>query len=147
MKVLINGEEYEQIRPGVYVQYNSKGEERVRAWNTGEIIADRRKQLRMSQDQLADAVGLNRSSISRYESATTRKIPNDVIHAIAIALDATEDYITGKVDDPHAVRHPTSMEIQREERLMMYFRRLTEDQKNAVENMVKLIGGDSNAVI
>ena len=137
VKVMINGEEYEQVRPGVYVQYGEDGEERLRAWITGTIIADRRKQLHLSQEQLAERIGLNRSSISRYESTTTKKIPHDIIPQLALALDATEDYINGKVDDPHAVQFPIGPEEQQEKELLLNFRRLSSDQKAAVEAIVK----------
>lgn len=51
----------------------------------GEIIAERRKELRMSQQQLADKVHLSKSTISRYESGFIDKLPSN--HAIALAKE------------------------------------------------------------
>jgi len=51
----------------------------------GEIIRNRRKELKMSQDQLAELVGKKRPYISRIENGEDIKISNLVL--IANALD------------------------------------------------------------
>ena len=135
MKTIINGQEYEVLRPGVYVLYQN-GKERMRVWNVGEIIADRRKQLHISQDQLAEAVGLNRSTISRYESGIAKKIPHDVAEAIATTLNCTVDYLMGRSDEPNQIFQMPNYDAQAE-RVLTYFKKLSAEQKNAVETMIK----------
>ena len=147
MEKVINGDVYKFIRPGVWEHQSETTGIVVRDFNVQEIIADRRKQLKMTQQDLADKVGVNRSTLSRYESGTYKKISYDILARIADALDMTEDYLWGRVDDPHEKIFPSTVERDQEERLLMYYRRLTGDQKNAVENMVKLMGGDSDAGI
>ena len=88
MEKIIDGLLYQQLRPGVYIYYQN-GEERVRAWYTGEIIAARRKELKLTQRQLADAVNLNRSTLSRYESGEYKKIDFNMLEALAKALDTS----------------------------------------------------------
>jgi len=51
----------------------------------GEIIKNRRKELKMSQDQLASLVGKKRPYISRIENGEDMRISNLVL--IANALD------------------------------------------------------------
>lgn len=51
----------------------------------GEIIKNRRKELKMSQDQLADLVGKKRPYISRIENGEDMRISNLML--IANALD------------------------------------------------------------
>ena len=88
------------VRPGVYEEKTDSGVT-YREYFVGEIIADRRKQLKMSQQELADKVGVNRSTISRYESGTYKKISYKMLGQIAEALDMTEDYMWAITDDPH----------------------------------------------
>ena len=55
-------------RPGVYDTYDDNGICVDTIVKTGEIIKARRHELHMSQQQLADAIGAHKSTISRYES-------------------------------------------------------------------------------
>lgn len=147
MERIIDGEIYRLVRPGVYALYNDDGQERVRAWFVGEIIEDRRLQLKLTQKQLAARIGVSRSTLSRYEDGIYKKIPHEVMIRLADALDASVDYINGKVDDPHAVQFPETPAEAQERRLLQYFRRLSDDQKGAVVNMVEAIGGKDDAGI
>ena len=46
-------------------------EAKAQSWYYGEILRDRRKQLKMTQQQLADKVGTARSYITRIEKGET----------------------------------------------------------------------------
>lgn len=72
--------------------------------NTGEIIKNRRKELGMTADSLADALGLNRSTVFRYEKGDIEKVPAYLIPIIAKALRCTPGYLMGWEDDPNARR-------------------------------------------
>ena len=133
MKVMIHGEEYDVVRPGVYSR-NDNGIE-LRVWSTGDIIAARRKELRLSQEQLADATGLNRSSISRYESGKAKKIPYEVLKEIAKQLYCTTDYLTAFTDDPNeSLDHGYDDQTLR---AMAYYARLSPEQRNAIDLTMK----------
>lgn len=134
MKVMIHGEEYDVVRPGVYSR-NENGIE-LRVWVTGDIIADRRKKMHLSQDQLAEATGLNRSSISRYESGKAKKIPHDVLEAIAKRLNCTTDYLTALTDDPNESLSDSGYDDQTL-RAMAYYARLSPEQRNAIDLTMK----------
>ena len=53
----------------------------------GNAIRTRRKELKMSVDELAKRIGKNRSTIYRYESGDIENIPFELLLAIAKALD------------------------------------------------------------
>lgn len=63
--------------------------------NIGERIRNRRKELSMSVDELADAIGKNKTTIYRYEKNRIEKIPYDVVIPLAKALDISVSHLTG----------------------------------------------------
>lgn len=52
----------------------------------GEIIRDRRKQLRMTQDDVARAVGTTKATVSRWESGDILKIGMDMAARLSDVL-------------------------------------------------------------
>jgi transcriptional regulator with XRE-family HTH domain len=64
----------------------------------GDRIKDRRKQLRMSADDLAKKLGKDRSTIYRYEKGEIENIPADILIPIAKALDTTPQALIGWED-------------------------------------------------
>jgi len=64
----------------------------------GQRIRERRKQLHLTADWLADAVGIARSTIYRYEGGQIEKIPTDLLQQFATALDTTVGYFMGLED-------------------------------------------------
>lgn len=69
---------------------------------TGQIIKNRRKELGISADELADKIGVSRSTMFRYENGDIEKLPADVLEPISSALDTTPAYLMGWTNDPHA---------------------------------------------
>ena len=68
--------------------------------NMGELIRARRKQLRMSQEELATRTGyVGRSAINKIEKSVNN-LPQEKILAFAQALQTTPVYLLGMVDDP-----------------------------------------------
>ncbi len=65
----------EELLGGKYGKPESESrkrfEDEARAFYYGEILRDRRKQLKMTQQQLADRVGTARSYIARVERGST----------------------------------------------------------------------------
>ena len=62
--------------------------------DVGARIKEKRKKKKLTQAQLAEAIGKTESSIRKYEKNLV-EIPDSVMHQIAIALDTTESYLCG----------------------------------------------------
>lgn len=66
------------------------------------IIGARIKQVReekgLTQEELANVLGLNKSTIQRYETAKIEKIKLPIVEAIAQLLDVNPEWISDKTD-------------------------------------------------
>ena len=62
---------------------------------TGDRIKELRKGLGLRADELADKVGVSRSTMFRYESGAIEKVPFDVIQQLADILGTSNAYLTG----------------------------------------------------
>ena len=65
---------------------------------TGERIRNRRQELKMSADTLAEKVGVNRATIYRYENGDIESMSTDVLEPLAKALHTTPMYLMGWED-------------------------------------------------
>ena len=63
--------------------------------NVGQRIKQRRKELRISADELGEALGKDRSTVYRYEKGDIEKLPLDILEPIAKALHTTPQYLMG----------------------------------------------------
>lgn len=61
----------------------------------GKRIQARRKQLKMSADELGKKLGKDRSTIYRYEKGDIENLPLDILEPIAYALETTPQYLMG----------------------------------------------------
>lgn len=63
-------------------------------------IRDRRIELGLSYQDIADATGISKSTIQRYETGAIRKVPINQIEELAKALHVTPSYLMGWDDKP-----------------------------------------------
>jgi transcriptional regulator with XRE-family HTH domain len=61
----------------------------------GLRIKERRKELKMSADELGRRLGKDRSTIYRYEKGDIENLPLDILEPIAKALQTTPQYLLG----------------------------------------------------
>lgn len=61
----------------------------------GERIKIRRKEIKLSVDELASRLGKDRSTVYRYENGEIEKLPIDMLTPIADALETTPEYLMG----------------------------------------------------
>lgn len=66
----------------------------------GERIKQRRKELGLSVDELADKLGKNRATIYRYESNEIEKLPTTVLEPLADVLGVSPGFLMGWEDEP-----------------------------------------------
>ena len=63
--------------------------------SVGKRIKERRNELQMSVDELANKLNKNRATIYRYEKGDIENMPIDIIELMAKALDTTPQYLMG----------------------------------------------------
>ena len=63
--------------------------------NVGQRIKNRRKELGMSADKLAELINKNRATIYRYEKNEIENMPYDVIEPLAKVLNVSPAYLMG----------------------------------------------------
>lgn len=63
--------------------------------NIGQRMKSRRKELKMSAEELAKKLGKDRSTIYRYEKGDIENLPLDILEPIANALETTPQYLMG----------------------------------------------------
>lgn len=66
----------------------------------GQRMRSRRKELGLTLQEVADRVGVQNSTIYRYEAGKIAKIKLPVIEAIASALNVNPSWLIGTIDDP-----------------------------------------------
>ena len=82
--------------------------------NVGERIKQRRKDMKMSADELATSVGVSRSTIFRYEKGDIEKVGPDVLKKIADKLNVSPADLMGWDDTPvQELKIPTSPLVQK----------------------------------
>ena len=82
--------------------------------NVGERIKQRRKDLKMSADELATSVGVSRSTIFRYEKGDIEKVGPDVLKKIAVKLNVSPADLMGWDGTPvQELKIPTSPLVQK----------------------------------
>lgn len=62
-------------------------------------IKERRNDLNMSYQELANKTGLSKSTLQRYETGSIKNMPIDKLEVIANALDISPAYLMGWEDD------------------------------------------------
>ena len=65
-----------------------------------ERIKHRRKELGLTADAVADALGVSRATVYRYESADIEKLPITAIKPLSEVLKISPAYLMGWTEDP-----------------------------------------------
>lgn len=63
---------------------------------TKERVRTRRKFLELTQQDVADKIGVSRQTIQKYETGVITKIDCSVLEKLAEALDTTTNYLLGQ---------------------------------------------------
>ena len=66
---------------------------------TGKRMKERRKELGIKADEVAEALGCSRSTVFRYENGDIEKVPATLINTIAEVLKTTPAYLMGWADN------------------------------------------------
>ncbi len=104
----------------------------------GNRINNRRKALDLTLQDIADRVGVARSTIQRYEAGTISQMKMPVLYAIAQALDVNPDWLVGKSADMKPPAPPTPMYdiTAREYSLVRSYRKTSPADRQIIDNII-----------
>lgn len=93
--------------------------------NIGQRIKERRTELEMSLEQLACKLGVNKSTVYRYETGAIEKMPISSIKPIAEALHTTPAHLLGwdqdEINDISEIQHDAAEYTESEEYILKDF--------------------------
>lgn len=104
---------------------------------TGERIRERRKELGITADVLAEKIGVSRSTMFRYENGYIEKMPMNNLVPIARALHTTVGYLMGWEEEKNAPATESDDECERE--AIRYFGNLSEERKAEALNYLRYL--------
>ncbi len=89
----------------------------------------------LSYLELEKLTGIKKSSLQRYASGVTTKIPLDVIEKLSKAFNVSQEYLMGWDEKKDS---PTEPELSEGEKMLLdLFNRVPEDQQQLVLQMIR----------
>ncbi len=102
---------------------------------TAERIKQRRKDLGLRAEDVAERIGVSRSTMFRYENGEIEKLPINHLVPIAKALHTSVDYLMGWTEDE---KEPIPMDEDRpDQEFVRLFEQLGNDQKDLIVRAMK----------
>lgn len=89
----------------------------------------------LSYQELEKVTGIKKSSLQRYASGTTTKIPLDVIEKLSKAFGVSQEYLMGWEEKKSSPSEPKLTEGEKV--LLELFNRVPEDQQQLVLQMIR----------
>ena len=100
-----------------------------------------REEKNVSVAELAEALGVNKTTIYRYEAGTFKALKADLLIAIAEYLNINPDYLTGATDSKYPIEESSvgSENISDAEQMLLeLFRQVPEESQQMVLDMIKI---------
>lgn len=89
-----------------------------------------------SYQELEKLTGIKKSSLQRYASGVTTKIPLDVIEKLASAFNVSQEYLMGWEENK---KSPSEPELTEGEQLMLkLFRQIPEDRQSEALELLRV---------
>lgn len=102
---------------------------------TAERIKQRRKDLGLRAEDVAERIGVSRSTMFRYENGEIEKLPINHLVPIAKALHTSVDYLMGWTEDE---KEPIPVDEDRlDQEFVRLFEQLGNDQKDLIVRAMK----------
>ena len=93
------------------------------------------EQSEMSYQELEKLTGIKKSSLQRYASGVTTKIPLDVIEKLSVAFNVSQEYLMGWDEKENSPSEPQLTEGERT--MLELFRLVPEDKQQLVLQMIR----------
>ena len=87
--------------------------------------------------ELEKITGIKKSSLQRYASGATTKIPLDVIEKLSITFNVSQDYLMGWSEEKQKSPSEDVKLTEGEEMLLNLFRQVPEEQQQLVLQMIR----------
>ncbi len=87
--------------------------------NISKRIKERRKELGLSVDDVANKLNKNRATIYRYESNDIEKLPLDILEPLANVLNTTPAYLMGWKNEVTSNRINEKNSLSKEENILL----------------------------
>ncbi len=91
--------------------------------NVGYRMRQRRKELRMNAEHVAEKIGVSRSTIFRYENGDIEKVPTHILESLAEILETTPEFLMGWDDSSDDI--------------VAIYSKLTKENKNKVYDFAR----------
>ncbi len=100
----------------------------------GQRIKNRRKELNLSVDELANKLGKNRATIYRYEGNEIENLPITVLEPLSKVLKTTPAYLMGWENSPNSkiIQTDTAISLS-EKNILRKYRQLDEKGQHTVD--------------
>ena len=103
------------------------------------------EQSQKTYQELEKSTGIKKSSLQRYASGATSKIPLDVIEKLSIAFNVSQEYLMGWSDSEKKELPSEEIKLSEgEELLLELFRRVPEDKQQIVLQMIRVALGSQS---
>lgn len=100
------------------------------------------EQSKQSYQELEKITGIKKSSLQRYASGTTAKIPLDVIEKLSVTFGVSQEYLMGWSESGEKIPPQEPKLTEGEKILLDLFRRVPEDQQQLVLQMIRAALGN-----
>ena len=100
------------------------------------------EQSKQSYQELEKTTGIKKSSLQRYASGVTTKIPLDVIEKLSATFGVSQEYLMGWDDDTQATSLKEPKLSEGERMLLDLFNKVPEDKQQLVLQMIRAALGN-----
>lgn len=110
----------------------------------GQRIKNRRKEIGLSVDELAEKLGKNRATIYRYESNQIEKLPTTVLEPLAEALKTTPACLIGWEIEEKPVLTNDENELLKVVKELDTEYQFTDSQINRIASYMRFVGNEDS---
>jgi SOS-response transcriptional repressor LexA len=100
--------------------------------NIGDRMKQRRKQLKLTADEVAEKIGVSRSNVYRYEKGDIEKLPLEVLEPLSEILQTTPQQLMGWESGDDILPIYNQLEPPRQKKVYSFAESELEDQNKVV---------------